>query len=117
MTSPTAQLHTAAQLAAPLDKAPRSIRRALEGVPPSSVSLVNGVEAKVWSLSALPKALREEIESKAREKHFCDGSAMLAAPAALDAAKNVKLAALRDRWGSAANEPRGKAVKLQGRRI
>lgn len=110
---PPALHFTAATLAAALDKAPRTIRRGLDGVPHSSVETVNGGEAKTWALDALPKGLREELTTCAKTQNFRDAAALLQHHGQPTAGKEQKLNALRDLWSQAADSAREKAIKLQ----
>jgi len=109
----TAPNLTASQLAGKLGRAPRTMRKALEGVPHSTMLVLNGGEAKAWTWAALPKALREEFDKVAPAKNFRDGLALFDAPAHLDAAQDAKLAALRSLWAATTDDYRTKAVNLQ----
>ncbi len=104
--TPPPPFFTAATIARALGKAPRSIRRALESVPPCSVEIVSGNEAAVWSLTSLPQSLRDELDIKAMTGRYRDVLAMLAAPAAPFWQPKIPFA-------EAAEEFRRKAVRLQ----
>lgn len=97
---------TAAQIAVALDRAPRSIRRALDGVPHSSVEIVHGSEGKVWSLESLPSSLRADLDAAAAAKKYRDALSMLRAPAAAAWKPRIPL-------NDVADECRQRAVKLQ----
>lgn len=70
---------TAARLAAALEVSPQAIRKALRGVRPSARVRVHGGQmADAYALAALPLALAQRLDAKAKQQGFRCAEAMLA---------------------------------------
>lgn len=59
---------TAAQIAAALGKAPRLVRRALDGITPSGQCVVRGNLTSQWNVESLPVVLQRELELAATKR-------------------------------------------------
>ena len=71
---------TAAQLAAALGKAKRTVLASLQDVPASGQVMVSGNFADVWSLESLPARLRDELAAVAKARRHRDAAHLLSAP-------------------------------------
>lgn len=87
-TSPTQSAQTdapagafsAARIAACIGISPQAVRKALAGTPAAGMRIVNGAEARVWSVGSLPERLRAALEENARARGCRCGEAMLSDP-------------------------------------
>lgn len=95
---------TAAQIAAALDKSPRVIRRALNGVAASAQCVVRGNLTAQFSLQSLPAALLKELEA-ARLKRGLETVAALFSEVAPWQPEFP--------WNEVCNEQQTEALKLQ----
>ncbi len=74
------QTYTAAQMAAALRIAPRSVRRALEGVEPTTTRIVNGQQTAAWAFRSLTPALQQRFDREAIRLGFRSGVELLSRP-------------------------------------
>ncbi len=75
-----ATLHTAARIAASLDKTPQAVRKLLREVPAAGCVVVSGKEAQAWTWASLPATLQARLEAEARRRNYRGGPELLAAP-------------------------------------
>jgi hypothetical protein len=71
---------TAAQIAAALGKAKRTVLASLEGIAATGHVVVSGNAAQAWSLESLPVRMRAELSACAKAKHCRDAAHLLASP-------------------------------------
>lgn len=76
----TPQQFTAAQIAAALGKAKRTIFAGLQGIAPSGQVIVSGNAASAWTLEALPVRMRDELTVIAKARRYRDAAHLLSAP-------------------------------------
>lgn len=79
MTQPTPQF-TAAQIAAALGKAKRTVLCTLAGITPTGQLIVSGNAAQAWTLESLPLRMRDELNAIAKAHRYRDAAHLLAAP-------------------------------------
>lgn len=78
--STTTPQFTAAQIAAAIGKAKRSILAGLAGVVPSGQVIAGGNVAQAWSLESLPARMRGELKAIAKAGRYRDEIHLLSAP-------------------------------------
>lgn len=71
---------TAAQIAAALGKAKRTVLATLQGIAPSGQVIASGNAAQGWTLAALPARLQVELAETAKAKHYRSPEHLLAMP-------------------------------------
>jgi len=71
---------TAAQIAAALGKAKRTVLANLSDVAPSGQVIVSGNVASAWNLESLPQRMRDELNTIAKAKHYRDALCLLSSP-------------------------------------
>jgi len=77
---PSRDAFTAAEIAAALGRASRTVRAALEGTASNGSKAVRGQVASAWTLAALPSRLRDDLRAVAVRKGYRDAQNLLANP-------------------------------------
>ena len=71
---------TAAQIAAALGKAKRTVLSALDGITPTGQVIVSGNAAQAWSLESFPMRMRDELNTIAKARRYRDAAHLLSEP-------------------------------------